>query len=426
MTLDPPEVAAPRSPVLRFLADNNPFYVLSACCMLFGVFAVNDSLNWSPIPLRNLITMILTLNVYEGLLIGLAIFLMRRNIRRDAVLLLLIEAFFLADVGFLNMEVFTVRPLVGLIVNSLVLIAGVVKVALVFRAAGLRILDSRFTFVVVQLGVLFAVPGFFATLASRHDDHLHPLAVYAGWWMAGLLPVAYTMLVGNGAGDFHRPRDGRPVGFDRIVARVLLVLPMLSLIAHLSLAHWVYKVTFHPADVAPLLLGLAVALGHADQHVASLAWRMRMQLVLPFVAVALSAIKFPKEMVFVAGGMSFSPLRFALAGATLVYLDAVWLHRHVAYGLAAAACACMLAMGHSVASINDNSVHVAKTSADGLSRLVPRTMGQWGMVSIIAAFILLAIGALISLSRTESPEPVLDAEILDSPPLGPPLEMDQT
>src|SRR5215211_2255428 len=104
MVLEPP--APVQSPLIKFLNRYNPFYLLSACCMLFGVFAMNDSLDWSPISMAKLLTMIVTLNLYEAMLIGLAVFLLRRGIRRDAMILLVIEAFFLADVGFLNMEVF--------------------------------------------------------------------------------------------------------------------------------------------------------------------------------------------------------------------------------------------------------------------------------------------------------------------------------
>jgi hypothetical protein len=178
-----------------------------------------------------------------------------------------------------------------------------------------------------------------------------------------------------------------------------LLLPMLSLIAHLSLAHWVYKVVFHPADLAPLLLGMAVLVGHCDHHVTSLGWRMRMQLILPFVAVAMSAIKFPAEMVFPLGPIQVSPLRVALAGATIVYLDGLWLHRHILFAWAAGMSAGGLFLGHSVKNINDNSVQMAQRSADALDRLIPKTLFDWGVVSIMAAFLLLGLGALISLTR---------------------------
>src|SRR5687768_7477091 len=105
MTLDPPR-GGPQPTHARLIEDHNPFYLLSAACMLFGLFAVNGSLDWSPIGLGRLISLIVMLNIYEAAVIALGCFLMRRGIRRDALMLLIVEAFFLADVGFLNMEVF--------------------------------------------------------------------------------------------------------------------------------------------------------------------------------------------------------------------------------------------------------------------------------------------------------------------------------
>src|SRR5207237_6188745 len=115
-------------------------------------------------------------------------------------------------------------------------------------------------------------------------------------WMLGLLPLAYLMTVGS-FDVFTRPAVG-PLVVRRILSRVLLVLPTLSLIAHLCLANWVYKVTFHPSNFAPLLFAMAIALGRFDRGVATLASRMRMQLLLPFIAVALSAIMFPAHLVY--------------------------------------------------------------------------------------------------------------------------------
>ena len=386
----------------KLIVDYNPFYLLSAACMLFGIFALNDSLDWSPIPLKKLLTMIVTLNVYELAVIGLAVFLMKRNIRRDALLLLIVEAFFLADVGFLNMEIFTVSARIGLLVNAFVLAAAVFKVALVFRAARIPLADSRFVFVTMQLAILFAVPGIFAIIAQNKSDFLSPLAILGGWWLAGVLPVAYTMTVGT-VDIFRRSPTGAPASISTIVSRVLLVLPMLSLIAHLCLANWVYKVTFHPLNFAPLLLGCAVMIGHADQHIATLAWRMRMQLVLPFVAIALSAIRFPRDMIFPFMSFDVSPLRVTLIVAALVYLDGLYIHRHAYFAWAAGLCFAFAGMGHSVGSINDNSVRMARSSANVFDRLAPKTLAEWGMLSIVASFVLLGLGAIISLLKRPMP-----------------------
>src|SRR5687767_13809741 len=151
--------AAPAQPaLLRFFVRNNPFYLLSAACMLTGIFVLNDSLDWSPLPKHNLLVLIVTLNIYELMLVAIAALLLRKGIARDAMWVLLIEALFMADGGFLNMEIFTADVKTGFVVNVIVAILAALKLAVIFRAARLPIASGLFTFVLAQVVVLFAVP----------------------------------------------------------------------------------------------------------------------------------------------------------------------------------------------------------------------------------------------------------------------------
>src|SRR5688572_30680674 len=67
----------PRPSLLRFLTEHNPFYLISAACMLASCLALTNSLSWTSIPRDRLLTLILTLNVYEASLLAIAIFLIR-------------------------------------------------------------------------------------------------------------------------------------------------------------------------------------------------------------------------------------------------------------------------------------------------------------------------------------------------------------
>jgi hypothetical protein len=58
-------------------------------------------------------------------------------------------------------------------------------------------------------------------------------------------------------------------------------------------------------------------------------------------------------------------------------------------------------MGHSVGTINDNSLHLAKSSTSAFERLIPKTLFAWGFVSVVAAFVLLAVGAAVSVLRKD-------------------------
>jgi hypothetical protein len=101
-------------------------------------------------------------------------------------------------------------------------------------------------------------------------------------------------------------------------------------------------------------------------------------------------------------GFGVSPLRIALLAAAAVYLDGLYLFRHAHFAWAVGLCLSAAGMGHSVGTINDNSLGMAKTSANAFDRLIPRTLFAWGFVSVVAAFVLLGLGALMSMIRKDA------------------------
>src|SRR4051794_12220898 len=95
-----------RRGLLHLIAEHNPFYLISASCMLFGCLLLTNSLSWDPIAVRRLLILIVTLNVYEFALVAIGLYLIaRRGLKRDGWMLLVLEAFFLVDVTFLNAEI---------------------------------------------------------------------------------------------------------------------------------------------------------------------------------------------------------------------------------------------------------------------------------------------------------------------------------
>jgi len=71
--------------------------------MIAGCYALNDGLDLRAGEAGRALVLVGTINLYELLLIGLGVFLIRsRNIVRDGRTLLLLQAVFLADLTFLN------------------------------------------------------------------------------------------------------------------------------------------------------------------------------------------------------------------------------------------------------------------------------------------------------------------------------------
>ena len=384
--------ARPRSPIARLFVEYNPFYFLSACCMLLGCFVLNDALDWSPLPQDNLLVLIATLNVYEAALITLGLVLVRKGLVRDGTFLLVLEAMFLADAGFLNMELFTTDVALGLVVNVVLFALAALKLGVVFAVLGLRIWSDLFVFALVQLGVLLAVNGLFAQVASGRNGELPAFTVYGAWWALGLVPVLHAVLVRTAALDAVQLR----------VVRAFIALPFVSLIAHLCLANWVYDVEFHPVNVAPLLLGLTVLVGRYDSHVSTLASRMRLQLALPLVAIGLAMIASEPDLVISGDVLDLSPLRLVLLAASLVYLDGWWMHRHPYFLWAAAAAFCAAWLGPWVPLLARSASDFRRFLSEYAEGLRPKTPAHWGIVSVVAAFVLLAVGAGFSLFRGRS------------------------
>ena len=385
--------------VLRLVVDHNPFYLLSAVCMMAGCLTLTNSTSYSPIRPSQLLALVLTLNAYEVLLVGLGLFLIvRRGVRRDGLFLLLIEAAFLVDMAFLNAEVYSVRPALGIAVNAVVFALAVVKLVAIFRVLRFPLGDGLLPFVLAQLLVLFAIPGVFAKIALGHDGRMSPWVMYGAWWAAGMLPVLYAVVVGPGSRLGMRAVD--PVR--NVLTKVLILAPVISLIVHLCTANWVYKLDFYPANVAPLFVGLAFAAGHLATRGPSYRRRVRGQLVLPALAVLMS-VNFPDELVYAMTGPDWSPLRLVLLAAALVYADGWFVHRNGAFAYAAGLCMLGFGMGPSVADMDRTASAAAERSQSLADRLTPRTPQQWGVVSVVASFMLLGLGFLVSLLKPVRP-----------------------
>ena len=179
---------------------------------------------------------------------------------------------------------------------------------------------------------------------------------------------------------------------------MLVILPVVSLLAHACTSNWIYNVRWYPANVSPLMLGLAVAIGAYDLHVSTLGRRMRAHFVLPILALA-SSMQFPSSLVFHVGPVGFSPLRCTLIGAMFVYACGFLLHRHILFAWAACMCFGVAGVGMSIRDILQNLHTGTQQTVDFSKRLWPRNMMQWGIVSMVASFVLLVVGAVVSLRK---------------------------
>jgi hypothetical protein len=411
--LPPPQVRLMKPPPLlfRLITEYNPFYLLSAACMLASCLALTNTVTWNPIATRRLLTLIFTLNLYEAALLGIALFLVtRRNHTRDGRMLLLLQAFFLVDFTFLNAEIATSSASfsTGLLVNGVLFILAAIKIAVVIRLLKPTFTPLQFAFMMIQLAILFATPSLFRWI-NIHHHAIGRSDFYLLWWLTALLPALYEWL---GRIDRRRavPLSVSPRA-QAAPTTIYLALPYISILTHFGILHYVYDVSFYGVNAAPVLLGLTLILNRATPT--SLIPRkdlLALRVLLPVAAVLVSmSTPFTFSLHATYPAIVLTPFKIALNAVFLVYLYCFFLsHARLLLSTWVAANAIYLFGPSRVQMLAVLKASWGWTTNTG-QRLLPKTTGDWGVLGLIGSFAFLALGFWVSLTR----RPVAPAEETD-------------
>ncbi len=370
------------------ITASSSFFLLSAVLMLLGCFAISMQLGMSADSLTPKVILVGVLNIYELLLIALAAALItRRGQFRDGLFLLGIETVFLVDATYLNAEIFATDLAWGASLNGLLYALAIAKFAVIVRVLGIGRHRAFVGFWLVQMIVLFAMFG-----AVRDQASPDLLRFYTLWWIVGIFACA-TIAV---AARLLRSPDA-PAGIARPLMLILLAAPSLSMLGHLAAAHWIYRVEFYPALVAPLAVGLAAGLIVLEPR-APLGRLLLLQIGLPALAVLLS-LKPPAALVVEPVDwtwLTVSPMRLTIVAAAGVYGLAWWLSGRWLWLIGPTVGVAALLIGRTPADIGEHLRWISLKIRSMLDAAIPRTGLGWGIVSIVGAFVFLALGAWLS------------------------------
>jgi hypothetical protein len=355
------------------MTQSNPFYATSASAMLLGCWLLSQALQLEAGQLQGLLVLMLVLQVYEALLVGLGAYLIRsKRSPRDGLVVLVLESVFLMDATLLSAECVTTDLTVGTVVAGTTATLAVLKLQWVRRAAPDLLPKKVARVLALHALVILALPVAAAHLADHR--HLSPLVLYGFWWLTAALPLAHRLLRDETQAKLAEPGRAHAVWSWMPCGLVLL---------HLWTVGYIHSLDFRPAFLAPFLLGLAVAADRGRQF-----W----QLMLPGIAVLFSLGKDPELIVhlFGPGGVSLSPLRLAVIGVGLTWAYLAWRDRDP--WLIA------LALGSGVLGLlGSTTLRLIDALGRWLASAVPRDGFGWGALALIAAFALLAAGARRSL-----------------------------
>lgn len=385
-----------RSALLAFLVHHNPFYLLSALCMLAGCYALNSGLAARTGELHKLLTLLGVLNAYEAILIGLAIYLIkRRGILRDGRTLLLLEAPFLVDLAFINAEVGSNSVRVGGLLDLAILMLALIKTAIVLRALWGRLPGRLYASIAIQLAVLFLLPG----VLARFDHHQHgdvtPGEFYAAWWLVGVMMIAAELQA-----RFFGPADEMEGDVRRFVRRLYVALPLASVILHLCLLQWVYRVPLVSGDVGPVLIGAAFVMGRWSRvDRPEVRWLRGM---MPLAAVVLTAEN-PPGWTASIGGVRLTPTLLLVGAAYVTYVYCFFFRRALRLLGGATLGLVIVLFGPTWDQLWLAWLWASHRVMTAARWLGGRSAIEWGLAAMGASFGFLALGAGISLRREAPP-----------------------
>lgn len=359
-------------------------FLLSAGLMLYALVTLGGAYEREPIGPMRIAVLLLTLNVYEGLLIGLGRWLTRR-VGADGMVLLALEGLFLVDAAYLAAEAFTTSIPFGLTINLLLAALAVLKLRLILPALGL---PGRVSLAVLATPVLlvYLLPGVLKVLADDAGN-LHAGALYAAWWLTPIVPIAIAWLWRQGKATIN----------------AIALLAGISVIAHLLMTAWVYKLPWMWPFATPMLLGCGAGMlmlqrvGEFDRKIG--VW------VLAVLGAAASLPELPALSVG-DGHLALTPMRIGLL-ASAALLVIAWRALNSPAMLAGASAGVLVTgvaatpqqLAGNLSAMMQFAVIQADNGLLSLRRLVPRGRFGWAVLAMVGSFFMLGIGVLISLYR---------------------------
>jgi hypothetical protein len=311
--------------------------------------------------------------------VGLGTFLVRTGrARRDGVTVLLLESLFLMDAPLLATECVTADARVGTAAAVATFALAVAKLAWARRRVPGLLSPGAGLVLAAQSAFVLAVPVAAAHLAWARV--FSPRTLWLFWWATLALPFAERRLRRQTGGEGPGGSGARPALWTWAPAAMALL--------HLWAVGYIHAIPFRPAYLAPLLLGVAAT---AESG------RLARQLALPALAVLLSLGQRAALGFALPGpdGPFVSPLRLALIAVVVTWTYLAWRDRESWLAVLAAVSGVAGLLG----SLPSSAWRALGRGLRLVAGHLPRDAFGWGVLAVVAAFVLLAAAARQSLAK---------------------------
>jgi hypothetical protein len=250
---------SPRPNSLEFIVRHNPAYLISALLMFSGIYMVVQPSRQHVGQLTSILATFGTLEVYEALLLAVAVFLVCfRKVLDDGATVIVIESLFVVGC-FMILDEIVFNPeriFIGLSFGLAAAVLATVRFALLGRSVRGLVPGA----VLILLAAFFLwngfVPGGIADLAKDANQRRMPVWVGAWWSLAALGLGLAVLCVGERR---HLWRRQQPFLDCPIATYAIVGLVAAATVIHQLAIGYALDLEFYLCDLLPLATALSIA-----------------------------------------------------------------------------------------------------------------------------------------------------------------------
>lgn len=387
---------------VEWFRKNNPLYLLSVVLMLFGLYLAGSELETGNVSALAVSGFFAIQNLYEILMVGMALYLLKNRIQPEhGKLLLIFVLLFLGDLTFYQVRISGLNAAAGSVATVVYILMAVIKFAAVIKVLGLTIHKARIFYVFSAFTLIWVAPKVaYLIVDSIGKESLSyfdgSYSFYTLWLIAGLIHL--PLIIENWKTNLlNTHQENAYLGNETTFWRWLIIFPFVLLPVQLLLnvmsdSYRMVNPTLPTAAIiAPWLLGAAFFI--------QTLWRHHIRthnhlntfdsiVMLSFLAIVMltsSAVTLPVVINY-----------FLLITGLVV----TWLTRDNHLNASGMAFVGLWHAGDQMLRGASSVVHYGS----GLSRLA------WAGILMFGSFVLLVTGFIFSIGKPASGKPMNDQE----------------
>lgn len=201
--------------VQEWLEKNNPLYLISVLFMLLGLYLAGTTIdNPAEVSVSAILSIFAIQNVYELIVVGMAIYLLKNKIQNEhGKMLLAFGLILMGDITFYQVRISSLSTLIGWGATLLYILLALIKFVAVIKLLNLKVYKSRIIFLLSSFLLVWISPKLtYLILDSTNFKYVYEIPIIYYIWLAAAL-IQVPFIVENwGKAEIHETINNTYLG----------------------------------------------------------------------------------------------------------------------------------------------------------------------------------------------------------------------